>query len=336
MVRTLSETSNENRVRIIDAYVNGRTAIDIADVMGLKRSTVDGIIWTYKKENRVNKLPRGGTRSAKLSDENKAQIQEWIDNDCSITLISLKEKCLRILNVIVSQRTIARCIKAYSYTIKRVHNIPIRRNDDAAIEARAVYSDYFMRLLASVERQGIIFVDEVGFNVSMRARRGRSLRGTNAVHQVASIRSRNISVCCAMNNTGILFYEAQTRAYNGVFFQQFLMRLMVQLQQRQLMATTIIVDNVPFHKCIAGRAIVADAGHSIAFLPPYSPFLNPIENMFSKWKQAVRMTRPESEADLFQKIEEGAQLVTGEDCSGFFRNMLDYIRRGLLQEIIED
>ena len=170
----------------------------------------------------------------------------------------------------------------------------------------------------------------------MRARRGRFLHGTNATHQVTSIRTRNISVCCAMSCNGILLYIPQTKPLNGNSFQQFLTRLIVELRQRQFMRMTIIMDNVPFHKCIAGRAIIEDAGHAISFLLPYSQFLNPIENMFSKWKQAVRMTRPESEVYLFQKIEDGAQLVTGEDCNGFFRNMLNYIRRGLLREIILD
>ena len=33
-------------------------------------------------------------------------------------------------------------------------------------------------------------------------------------------------------------------------------------------------------------------GHRVLYLPPYSPFLNPIENMFSKWKEYVRRERP--------------------------------------------
>ena len=156
MVEVLTEISNENRTKIIDAYVNGRTARDIADVMGLKRGTVDGVIRIYKDEGRIAERSRGGARNTNLSDGDKAQIQQWVDDDCSITLLSLEGKCARELNVTVSQRTIARCIKAYSYTMKRVHNVPFRRNDQATIEARAIYSDGFMRLLASAERQHIV------------------------------------------------------------------------------------------------------------------------------------------------------------------------------------
>jgi transposase len=193
-----------------------------------------------------------------------------------------------------------------------------------------------MRILSRTERQNIIFVDEVGFNVSMRARRGRSLRGTPATHVVPSLRTRNISVCCAMNTTGILFYEAKTRAYNGAFFQEYLTHLTEAIQNRELTNATIIMDNVPFHHSGAAREIIENAGHSLAFLPPYSPFLNPIENMFSKWKQAVRMARATKEEGLIQKIENGAALISADDCAGYFRNMLEYIRRGLLREVIVD
>ena len=52
------------------------------------------------------------------------------------------------------------------------------------------------------------------------------------------------------------------------------------------------MDNVAFHKNKEVKAIAEAKRHIIIFLPPYSPFLNPIENMFSKWKQVIRAKRP--------------------------------------------
>ena len=44
------------------------------------------------------------------------------------------------------------------------------------------------------------------------------------------------------------------------------------------------MDNVRFHKMKIVEELVLDYGHNILYLPPYSPFLKPIENVFSKWK----------------------------------------------------
>jgi transposase len=39
------------------------------------------------------------------------------------------------------------------------------------------------------------------------------------------------------------------------------------------------------------------------FLHPYSPFLNPIENMFSKWKNLVKRLNPCNEEALMDFIK---------------------------------
>jgi transposase len=72
------------------------------------------------------------------------------------------------------------------------------------------------------------------------------------------------------------------------------------------------------------------------YLPPYFPFLNPIENMFSKWKEHVRRMNPTNEQVLMELIEDGANLISREDTDGYFRNMLSYIPRCLNRKEILD
>jgi transposase len=72
------------------------------------------------------------------------------------------------------------------------------------------------------------------------------------------------------------------------------------------------------------------------FLPPYSPFLNPIENMFSKWKESVRRSRPTNETELMQLIESGATMITESDCESYFRHMLGFLGRCINGEEVID
>ena len=96
------------------------------------------------------------------------------------------------------------------------------------------------------------------------------------------------------------------------------------------------MDNVRFHKTVEIRNILAERNVSFDFLPPYSPFLNPIENMFSKWKNFVARISPKNESELVDGIKNGSSLISNEDCDGYYRNMMRYIRRSINNEVIED
>ena len=48
------------------------------------------------------------------------------------------------------------------------------------------------------------------------------------------------------------------------------------------------MDNVPFHKSSQIEEMIVESGNHVKFMPPYSQLLNPIENMFSKWKESFK------------------------------------------------
>jgi transposase len=69
--------------------------------------------------------------------------------------------------------------------------------------------------------------------------------------------------------------------------------------------------------------------YRIAFLPPYSPQLNPIEEVFSKWKGRVRGSGCNNNAELLNAISHSSEQITSEDCAGFFAHMRMFISRAL-------
>ncbi|KAI5153610.1 hypothetical protein ENBRE01_3208, partial [Enteropsectra breve] len=98
--------SNENRQRIIDAYLNKHTASQIADIMGFKRTSVYAIIKKYQNNEAIERGLKGGMRRRSLSDEQKLLIISWIDEECGLTLAQIKARCLSELNITVSKSTI--------------------------------------------------------------------------------------------------------------------------------------------------------------------------------------------------------------------------------------
>lgn len=50
----------------------------------------------------------------------------------------------------------------------------------------------------------------------------------------------------------------------------------------------VIMDNAAFHKSQETKKLIETAGCRIFFLPPYSPDLNPIEQLWANMKKKVR------------------------------------------------
>jgi transposase len=73
-------------------------------------------------------------------------------------------------------------------------------------------------------------------------------------------------------------------SYNAVLMKDFLQtKLLPKMRQGQI----IVVDiNARFHHSENVKACAQEAGIEIKYLPPYSPFLNPIEKMFGVVKRS--------------------------------------------------
>ncbi len=54
----------------------------------------------------------------------------------------------------------------------------------------------------------------------------------------------------------------------------------------------VVMDNLAAHKVTGVREAIRAAGASVLYLPPYSPDLNPIEQLFAKLKAILRSVLP--------------------------------------------
>ena len=54
----------------------------------------------------------------------------------------------------------------------------------------------------------------------------------------------------------------------------------------------VILDNLGSHRGKAARRAIRQLGAHLLFLPPYSPDLNPIEQLFAKLKHFLRKDEP--------------------------------------------
>ena len=131
----------------------------------------------------------------------------------------------------------------------------------------------------------IISLDESGFAHDMPRTHGYTQRGQRCygIHDWgARGRTNVIGALCGNTLLTVSLFSTSidTETFTGWVKQDLLPKLPHK--------SVIILDNASFHKGVAMQRAIQSAGHTLLYLPPYSPDLNPIEK---KWAQAKSIRR---------------------------------------------
>ena len=82
----------------------------------------------------------------------------------------------------------------------------------------------------------------------------------------------------------------------------------------------VIMDNLGSHKGADVRKLIRSVGARLLFLPPYSPDLNPIEQVFAKLKTLLRKAAPRSVEATWRQIGSLLDLFQPSECANYLRN----------------
>ncbi len=83
----------------------------------------------------------------------------------------------------------------------------------------------------------------------------------------------------------------------------------------------VILDNLGSHKAPTIRATIrAGGGARLWFLPPYSPNLNPIEQVFAKLKHLLLKAAERSKQTLWRRLGDLCALFTPQECTSYLIN----------------
>jgi transposase len=85
-------------------------------------------------------------------------------------------------------------------------------------------------------------------------------------------------------------------------------------------ATSSIIDNLGSHKGKAVRRAIRAAGAKLFFLPPYSPDLNPIEQVFAKLKTLLRKAAERTVEATWKRIGALLSAFAPQECANYFKN----------------
>ncbi len=82
----------------------------------------------------------------------------------------------------------------------------------------------------------------------------------------------------------------------------------------------VVLDNLSSHKKAAVRKAIRARGAKLLFLPPYSPDLNPIEQVFAKLKHLLRKAAERTKEATWRRIGNLLECFSQAECNNYLVN----------------
>lgn len=130
-----------------------------------------------------------------------------------------------------------------------------------------------------------MYIDESGFAHDMPRQHGYAASGQRCYGLCDwHARGRTNVIGALIGKLLLTVSLFKTNINAEIFYQWIVQDLLPKLPA----ASVVVMDNAPFHKRHDIITAIANAGHTLDFLPAYSPDLNPIEK---KWAQTKSIRR---------------------------------------------
>ena len=214
--------------------------------------------------------------SKKLSEAEQLILLQILFENPGIYLDEIKEKLQELSGLSV----------AHSTTCVEVHELGLTRQKMSFIMSRRC------QVMNDPARM-FVFVDKTGSNQrDLHCEHGYGLRGTTPINlKFQTVNGKRISVIAAMSINGVEDFYIVEGSVNGKIFCKYLCNSLLPVLKPfngTNSNSIVIIDNASIHHLDEACQLILSTGSLLWFLPPYSPDLNPIEQLFPQVKAFLR------------------------------------------------
>jgi transposase len=163
----------------------------------------------------------------------------------------------------------------------------------------------------------LVFIDETWVKINMAPLRGWGPRGKRLKGYAPYGHWKTLTFIAALRHDRIDAPWVIDGPING---EMFLLYVETQLAPTLSPGDVVIMDNLGSHKGKAARAAIRERGAHLLFLPPYSPDLNPIEQVFAKLKHLMRKAQPRDVEATWRKVGQLLDLFSPTECANYLVN----------------
>lgn len=247
----------------------------------------------YSNENRTTK-----SKSFIISETLKAIIQ------CNpiITHQQIKAMIKDTFKFSISTELIRTILKRNNYTRKRVRYFGEAKDQEVKNNVFIIKRDRFLS-----ENRLFFSLDETSFGRHGKPTSGYSLKGKQLRVKKSFPRVTTSSMMAIISPLKIVKTCIIHGSFNSEKFYWFMKDLDLPT------GSVILLDNVRFHYSKSVADLCTSRNWEMLFVPPYSPWFNPIEEVFSIMKRAYYKDHT---------IEESIEKITQYHLQAFFQHAL--------------
>ncbi len=169
----------------------------------------------------------------------------------------------------------------------------------------------------SLEPSRLVFIDETWVKTNMAPAYGWSPRGERLIGRAPHGHWQTMTFLAALRVDRIDAPCVIDAPLNGELFLAYVEQFLVPTLRE---GDIVIMDNLGSHKSKAVLAAIRHAGATLFYLPPYSPDLNPIEQVFAKLKQRLRTAQERTIEATWRKIGALLDDFSPEECANYLRH----------------
>ena len=177
--------------------------------------------------------------------------------------------------------------------------------------------DRWRRYQAKLDPRRLVFIDETWAKTNMTRTHGRCARGQRLVAKVPHGHWKTMTFVAALRCDQITAPVVLDQPINGEWFCAYVEQALVPTLRP---GDIVIMDNLSTHKRPAVRNAIRAAGARLLFLPPYSPDLNPIEQVFAKLKALLRKAAERTVEATWRRIGQLLDHFSADECANYLVN----------------
>jgi transposase len=301
--------SQDLRERVVGAVAGGLTRHAAAQQFRVSISSAVRWAQRWQESGEVAAKPTGGSTSP--LEEHAAVLSALVKEQPDLTL---DELCvvLRGREIATSRVSLHRFCVRHGLSFKKTLHASEQERPDVA-QARERWRQDQPKL----DPARLIFIDETGTSTNMVRTRGRSPRGTRLLGRVPHGHWKITTFVVGLRHDQIAAPFVIDRPMNSAIFLTYVTECLVPTLNA---GDIVVIDNLKPHKTAGVREAIEAAGAKLLFLPPYSPDLNPIEQLFAKLKALLRKATERTIDGLWTKIGQLLHQITAHERTAYLRH----------------
>ncbi|PZR60106.1 MAG: IS630 family transposase [Stutzerimonas stutzeri] len=310
MGRAYSDDLRERFCRALDRGMSARAAARQLEV-----SASTGVKWAqqWRLTGRLSAKPMGGRKPVVLAGE-----RDWLlarlERECDPTLAALVVALREERGIEVCRDTLWRFLKRRQvFQKKTLFATEQDRPDVARRRARWLW---FQRRIDRATVRRMVFIDETWAKTNMTRTHGWGDKGRPLIDKVPHGHWKTLTFIAGLKHDGIVAPCVIDGPINGENFAAWVEQFLIpELEPGSI----VVLDNLGSHKGDRVRKMLKAAGMKLFFLPPYSPDLNPIEQVFSKLKRLLRKANERTVEATWRRIGSLLGNFPPQECSNYIR-----------------